>query len=151
MEDIREMVQTMTRRIGLLNKNCCSVDGIEVSVAQSHILYEINRSHHPSVQQIAEALGMDITTISRQVQSLVDAGLVRKTPYAEDRRVQILALTEKGQDVNRYIAQVMNTYYADIFSHMTAFERETVIRSLKLFNDAMGKTKQCCNPAGGNT
>ncbi|MFD2371590.1 MarR family winged helix-turn-helix transcriptional regulator [Brevibacillus sp. GCM10020057] len=149
MENIREIVQTMTRRIGLLNKNCCSVEGIDVSVAQSHILYEINRTHQPSIQQIAEILGMDVTTFSRQVQSLVEAELVKKTPFAEDRRVQILSLTEKGERIHDYIEKIMNTYYDDIFSHMSEFEKETVIRSLQLFNHAMAKTKQCCNPVGG--
>lgn len=148
METIREIVQTMTRRIGLLNKNCCSVDGIEVSVVQSHILFEINRHHQPSIQQIAETLGMDVTTFSRQVQSLVEAELVKKTPYPEDRRVQILSLTDKGKRINDYIEQIMNSYYDDIFSHMTEFEKDTVIRSLKLLNQAMAKTKQCCNPVG---
>jgi len=148
METIRELVQTLTRRIGILNKSCCNVEGVEVSVVQSHILYEINRQHQPSIQQIAETLGMDVTTFSRQVQSTVEAGLVKKTPYAEDRRVQILSLTDKGKRIHDAIEQIMTTYYHDIFSHMTEFEKETVIRSLQLFNQAMAKTRQCCNPMG---
>ncbi|MGG0935488.1 MarR family transcriptional regulator [Brevibacillus centrosporus] len=148
MENIREIVQTMTRRIGLLNKNCCSIDGIDISVAQSHILYEISRHRQPSIQQIAELLGLDVTTFSRQVQTLVEAELVRKTPYPDDRRIQILSLTEQGESINRYIDEVMGSYYQDIFSHMTTFEQETVIRSIILLNEAMAKTKQCCNPMG---
>ncbi|MGD8191424.1 MarR family winged helix-turn-helix transcriptional regulator [Brevibacillus ginsengisoli] len=148
MENIRDIMHTMTRRNGLLNKNCCSVDGIDVSVAQSHILYEISRQHQPSIQQVAEALGMDVTTFSRQVQSLVENELVKKTPFPDDRRIQILALTEKGVKINAYIENLMNSYYADVFSQMTDFEKETVIRSLRLLNEAMGKTKQCCNPMG---
>ena len=148
MKTIRELVQTLTRRIGILNKSCCCVEGAEVSVVQSHILYEINRQHQPSIQQIAETLGMDVTTFSRQVQSMVEAGLVKKTPYAEDRRVQILSLTDKGKRIHDAIEQIMTTYYHDIFSHMTEFEKETVIRSLQLFNQAMAKTRQCCNPMG---
>ncbi|CAJ1003077.1 MULTISPECIES: MarR family winged helix-turn-helix transcriptional regulator [Brevibacillus] len=148
MDNIREILQTMTRRIGLLNKNCCSVDGIDISVVQSHIIYEINRNHQPSMQQIAEILGMDVTTFSRQVQALVEAELVKKTPYAEDRRVHILSLTEKGKRIHDYIDRLMCSYYEDIFSHMSQFEKETVIRSLQLLNQAMARTKQCCNPMG---
>lgn len=148
MENIREMMQTMTRRIGLLNKSCCSVDGIDVSVVQSHILYEISRQHQPSIQQVADALAMDVTTFSRQVQTLVELELVKKTPFPEDRRIQILNVTEKGAKINVHIENLMNTYYEDIFSQMTAFEKETVLRSLQLLNEAMAKTKQCCNPMG---
>lgn len=148
MENIRELFQVMTRRFGLLNKTCCSVDGTDISVAQSHILYEINRQHQPSMQQIAETLGMDITTFSRQVQSMVDANLVKKTPYPGDRRVQILSLTEKGMRIASHIDRLMNSYFDEIFSCMTDFERETVIRSLKLLNEAMAKSPRCCKPTG---
>lgn len=70
MENTRELFQVMTRRFGFLNKNCCSAGGLDISLIQSHILYEIDNLHKPSMQQVAEALGTDITTFSRQVQSL---------------------------------------------------------------------------------
>ncbi len=148
METVRELFQAMTRRIGLLNKTCCSVEGVDVSVVQSHILYEIDRNHQPSIQQVAEILGVDVTTLSRQVQTLVEMGLVKKMPYPKDRRVQILSLTEAGKRIADYIDRVMASYYDEIFSHMTPFERETVIRSLRLLNEAMAKSKRCCHPMG---
>jgi len=145
LENVRELFQVLVREIGILNKNCCSAEGVQVSVIQSHILSEISRRHHPSMQQIAEALAMDITTFSRQVQTLVDMGLVRKTPDPKDRRVNILTLTDKGKHVESYIDHLMNKYFDEIFSHMTDFERETVIRSIKLLIESMGKLKRCCN------
>ncbi|GAX90347.1 MarR family winged helix-turn-helix transcriptional regulator [Effusibacillus lacus] len=148
MENVRELFQILIRRIGLLNKNCCGIEGIDVSVVQSHILYEIDRRHQPSMQEIAEALGMDITTFSRQIQTLVEAELVKKTPYPEDRRVNILSLTEKGKRMADFIDDVTNSFYNEIFSHMTEFERETVLRSIKLLNESMAKSKRCCGPVG---
>lgn len=148
MENVRELIQTMTRRIGLLNKNCCGVEGIDVSVVQSHILFEIERRHQPSIQQLAESLGMDVTTFSRQIQTMVDEGLVKKTPLPEDRRVQVLTLTEQGKRTSLYIDTRMNMFYDEIFSHLTEFEQDTVIRSLKLLNTALSKSSKCCNPMG---
>ena len=52
MENARELFQIMTRRFGLLNKTCCSVGGNDVSLVQSHILYEIDRQHNPSMQTL---------------------------------------------------------------------------------------------------
>lgn len=144
MEHLRDIFQTMTRRFGFLNKNCCEVGGNEISLVQSHILYEIDRQHQPSMQQVADSLGTDITTFSRQVQSLVHMNLVKKTPHAEDRRVYILTLTTEGKYAAGAIDAQMNTYLQEIFSHMNEFERETVIRSLKLLNEAMAQSSQCC-------
>ncbi|MDF1510143.1 MarR family winged helix-turn-helix transcriptional regulator [Robertmurraya sp. DFI.2.37] len=149
MENLREIFQIMARRFGFLNKNCCSVGGSEISLTQSHILYEIDRQHQPSMQQIAETLGIDITTFSRQVQSLIKMNLVQKTPAPEDKRVQILSLTIEGKYVAKTIDEQMNLFLNEVFSHMNDFEKETVIRSIKLLNDAMSKSSMCCGNMQG--
>ncbi|PJN54945.1 hypothetical protein PAEVO_16660 [Paenibacillus sp. GM2FR] len=146
MENARELFQIMTRRFGLLNKTCCSVGGNDVSLVQSHILYEIDRQHNPSMQQIAETLGTDITTFSRQVQSLIKMNLVKKTQDPQDRRVYTLALTTEGKFIATTIDQQMNDYLNEVFSYMTEFEKETVLYSVKIFNDAMAKSNKCCGP-----
>ncbi|MFC7684969.1 MarR family winged helix-turn-helix transcriptional regulator [Ureibacillus sp. GCM10028918] len=146
MENKREIFHVLTRRFGLLNKNCCVVGDHELSIVQSHILYEIDKQFEPSMQQIAESLAMDITTFSRQIQTLVNLELVKKTPSPQDKRVSILSLTVQGKFVVTNIDHSMNAYLDEVFSHMNEFERETVIRSLKLLNEAMSKSSVCCKP-----
>lgn len=149
MENIRELFQIMTRRFGFLNKNCCTAGGLDISLIQSHIIYEIDHQHKPSMQQVAEALGTDITTFSRQVQSLIKMNLVKKVPDPDDRRVYILSLTVEGKFVATTIDQQMNAYLNEIFSHMNDFEKETVLRSIKLLNEAMAKSGLCCTTPMG--
>ncbi|WP_019635323.1 MarR family winged helix-turn-helix transcriptional regulator [Paenibacillus fonticola] len=146
MENLRDMFQGMTRRFGLLNKVCCTAGGLDISLIQSHILYEIDKQHQPSMQQVAETLGTDITTFSRQIQNLVKMKLVQKTPDPNDRRIYILSLTIEGKFIAETIDQQMNSFLAEVFSHMNEFERQTVIRSIQLLNDAMAKSKACCSP-----
>lgn len=148
-ENLRELFQTMTRRFGFLNKNCCSAGGFNISLIQSHILYEIDLQHKPSIQQIAETLGTDITTFSRQIQSLIKMNLVKKTPDPDDRRIYILSLTTEGKFIATMIDQEMNSYLNEVFSHMNGFEKETVIRSINLLNDAMAKSSKCCTTPMG--
>lgn len=148
-ENLRGLFQLLTRRFGLINKNCCNANGIEVSLIQSHILYEISRQHHPSIQLLAETLGTDITTFSRQIQTLIQINLVTKTPAEEDRRVSILSLTDEGEKVNTIIDQQMDVYLDEIFKTMNEFEKETVVRSLKLLNDRMLKSSVCCTTPRG--
>jgi len=144
MENVRELFQIMTRRFGFLNKSCCTAGGLDISLVQSHILYEIDHQHKPSIQQVAEALGTDLTTFSRQIQSLIKMNLVKKLPDPDDRRVSMLSLTVEGKYVATTIDQQMNAYLDEVFSHMNEFEKETVIRSIKLLNTAMAKSSQCC-------
>ncbi|ASA19871.1 MarR family winged helix-turn-helix transcriptional regulator [Paenibacillus donghaensis] len=149
MDNARELLQIMTRRLGLLNKTCCSVGGCDLTTTQSHLLYEIDRQHNPSMQQVAETLGTDITTFSRQVQSLMKMKLVQKTPDPSDRRVYTLSLTPEGKMIATTIDQQMNEYLDEAFSHMSEFEKETLLRSIHLFNEAMGKSSKCCAPVTG--
>jgi DNA-binding MarR family transcriptional regulator len=146
MENIRELFQIMTRRFGLLNKNCCHFGGNEISPVQSHILYEILRKDRLSMQQVADTLGMDITTFSRQIQTLVKLGLVKKSPLPNDRRVYQLSLTTQGNYVAASIDAQMNQYLNEVFSHMSEFEKDMVINSIKLLNEAMSKSTVCCKP-----
>lgn len=146
MENKRDIFHLLTRRFGLLDKNCCSVGDFEISTVQSHILYEIDKNHEPSMQQIADSLAMDITTFSRQIQTLVKMELVKKTPSQQDKRVSILTLTVQGKFVATSIDHSMNAYLEEVFSHMNDFEKETVIRSIKLLNEAMSKSSVCCKP-----
>ncbi|WP_054028856.1 MarR family winged helix-turn-helix transcriptional regulator [Bacillus sp. FJAT-28004] len=148
MNNPRELLQMLARQFGLLNKNCCQISGLDISLIHSHILYEVDRQNMSSMQKVAETLGVDITTFSRQVQSLIKMKLVKKTASPEDGRVFLLSLTTEGNFVAGSIETMMNDYLDEVFSFMNEFEKETVIRSLHLLNTSMQKSKMCCTPMG---
>lgn len=141
MASLREELQLFVRRFGLLNASCCDeCCGEQVSMVQSHILFEIRRMGSPSMQQVAEELGMDITTFSRQAKTLETRGLVSRRVSPDDRRVTLLGLTAGGEEVLGRIDSYMNERLERVFASMTLFERETVIRSLGLLNEAVAKS-----------
>jgi DNA-binding MarR family transcriptional regulator len=148
METVREKLQVFVRRFGLLNAACCDeCCGEQVSPVQSHILFEIRRMGNPSMQQVADELGMDITTFSRQVKTVEGKGLVERRVAPEDRRVSLLGLTSEGERVLGEIDRFMAVKIGEIFSFMTQFEREAVISTLGLLNEAVAKAGGCCSPA----
>lgn len=156
MESVREKLQVFVRRFGLLNASCCDeCCGEQVTMAQSHILFEIRRLESPSMQRVAEELGMDVTTFSRQVKGLEGKGFVARQVSPDDRRVSLLGLTGEGRRVLEQIDRYMTDKIEQIFSTMTLFERETVVSALGLLNEAVarvgcsGDTRRnnvaCCN------
>lgn len=143
MESVREKLQIFARRFGMLNAACCDeCCGEQVSMVQSHILFEIRRKGAPSMQQVAEELGMDVTTFSRQAKGLEGKGLIVRTVSPEDRRVSLLGLTAAGDDALKRIDSYMAARIEEIFSSMTPFERETVVRSLGLLNEAVTRAAE---------
>lgn len=150
METIREQLQIFTRRFGLLNESCCDeCCGEQVSMTQSHILFEVRRSGSPSMQQVAEELGVDVTTFSRQAKGLEAKGLLSRSVSPDDRRVTLLGLTGAGMQVLEKIDQYMAARLERVFGGMTPFERETVVRSLGLLNDAVAKAGEADAGSGG--
>ncbi|NMD72700.1 winged helix-turn-helix transcriptional regulator [Bacillus sp. DNRA2] len=146
--NLRGLMQMIVRRFGFLNERCCEdCCGDDISLVQSHILYEISRQSSPSMQDVANALGMDITTFSRQVKTLVERDLVKKTPHPNDNRVNLLSLTVKGTATEQNINNEMNKYLNSLFSNLSVFERDTIIRSLDLLEETMKKSEsKCCPP-----
>ena len=98
------------------------------------------------MQQVADALATDLSTFSRQVQNLMKIGLVTKVPSSADKRISVLDLTEEGQKVALAIQRDMEAHLDEIFSHMTEFEQDMVLQSIKLLNEAMAKSSVCCKP-----
>lgn len=126
MDKIIPIFHSLSKSMRDIHKSSCDV----ISIVQSSILYEISLMNKPSMQTVAEAIGMDITTFSRQIGTLEKKELVARTPYEGDRRIYLLSLTGKGSDIavaiNRTIADKMENALAS----MNDFERETVLRSM---------------------
>jgi DNA-binding MarR family transcriptional regulator len=143
MESVREELQLFVRRFGLLNASCCDeCCGEQVSMAQSHTLFEVRRAGTPSMQQVAEELGMDVTTFSRQAKALEAKGLITRRISSDDRRVTLLGLTGEGLRTLNKIDNFMAEQLERVFGSMSTFERETVVRSLGLLNEAIVKASR---------
>lgn len=150
MEDLRENLQIFVRRLGIMNAACCETCcGEQVSMAQSHILYEIRRAKRPSIQQVSGELGMDITTFSRQVKALEEKGLISRRTSPGDGRVSLLELTAEGERVMSHIDSFMEEKIKRILSFMTPFERDVVVGAVGALNSAIEKSGgACCAPDG---
>lgn len=140
MKRVREQIHIFVRRFGLLNASCCEACcGEKVSLVQGHILFEVCRMGTPSMQQVADELGIDITTFSRQVASMEKKGLLTRRRSDRDRRVNLLGLTGEGKQMMDRIDRYMDGKTGQLFLEMSPFEREVITRSLGLLNEALAR------------
>ncbi|MED1795904.1 MarR family winged helix-turn-helix transcriptional regulator [Brevibacillus nitrificans] len=142
--NIRETFQVLVRRFGLLQKDgaqCCGI-----SVVHSHILYELQKRPNIALNELADLLSMDTSTLSRQVHHLVETGMVNRLPDPKDRRYVVLSLTAQGEEQHAQIAAYMERYFANVFDQIPAEKHEQVLESLILMNEAMKKSADCCTP-----
>lgn len=133
MERMLPIFYSMSKEMRNIHKDSCT----DVSVVQSAIMQEISIQSNPSMQRVAVAVGMDITTFSRQIGTLEKKNYVMKTPFQEDRRINLLALTDEGVKLIALINTSIAEKLEKVLHVMNEFERETVIRSLYTFNEKL--------------
>ncbi|WP_328465404.1 MarR family winged helix-turn-helix transcriptional regulator [Streptomyces sp. NBC_00448] len=95
---------------------------------------------------------LDLSTVSRQIRSLVERGLVERRPDPEDGRGTLLSPTEQGlAAVERYRAQ-RDQKLADALAAWPGPDRRDLGRLLARFNDDFAErhVRPVCAPAQGH-
>lgn len=138
---LRELIRVLVRNLGILEKSdagCCGV-----TIPQCHAIVEIGRANDISLNELAEILTLDKSTMSRTINKLVEDNLVIRKSHLEDRRYITIRLTEKGIEIFRTIENSMNKYYENIFMSISEDKREQILDSLQVLIEAVHKNK-CC-------
>jgi DNA-binding MarR family transcriptional regulator len=86
-------------RMDELNTEALAPFGIDAR--ELGILLVIASHESSSQQQAAQRLGIDRTSMVARIDALEDKGLVSRHPHAEDRRRNVVELTDAGRDTVR--------------------------------------------------
>lgn len=78
--------------------------GIPLDRALFPLLMHIERFGPIGIVDLADRVGRNYTTVSRQVAKLDDLGLVRRETNAKDRRMSVVIVSPKGQDMTDKVA-----------------------------------------------
>jgi DNA-binding MarR family transcriptional regulator len=142
-KSFRELIRVLERKLGLLNKqdSCCS----QVSLAQCHALVEIGRAESISLKELANILSLDISTMSRTVDSLVKKDFVLRSPSKLDRRSIDIELTEKGLITFKDIEIQMDEKFNRILETISAENQLTAITGLNIIIEALSVENFNCS------
>ncbi len=141
-KSFRQQIRILERKLGLLNKQdtCCS----EVSLAQCHALVEIGRAKSISLKELSNILGLDISTMSRTVESLVKKDFVLRSPSKVDRRSIDIELTQKGSITFEDIENKMEDQFKKVFEKIPCEDQLTALNGLNIIIDALSKSHFTC-------
>ncbi len=70
-----------------------------LTIAEANAVYAIGPEGPKTMKQIAETLGVAVSTPTRTVDRLVEKGLANRTVDPKDRRKLLVELTTKGEDL----------------------------------------------------
>ncbi|MEU8464898.1 MarR family transcriptional regulator [Streptomyces sp. NPDC029003] len=86
------------------------------------------------VKALAAGMGIDSSTVTRQVAPLVDGGLVKRTSHPEDGRAVVLALSARGLARLEEVRSSRRELMARVTSGWDEEEREAFTKLLTRFN-----------------
>ena len=89
---------------------------------------------------LSDAFGMDKGGVSRQVQALVDLGLVERKPDAEDRRAILLDATDEGRRRLAEVSASRRDRFDERLADWSDEELAHFARQLATYNRALSTT-----------
>ncbi|MFT3723907.1 MAG: MarR family transcriptional regulator [Hyphomonadaceae bacterium] len=111
--------------------------GVELDRALFPLLVGIDRFGPIGVVDLADRVGRDYTTVSRQVAKLESLGLVKRQPSAEDARVRNALLTSKGKTVIAHLNAARERLGQAVFESWSLRDLTDLTRLMRKFADAL--------------
>ena len=135
----REVVLSLSADTG-----CCGV-----TMAQCHILLEVDARDRTSVTDLAAVMELDKSTLSRTVEAMCRAGWLDRRVDSVDRRQQIISLTRKGRAKAQTIHTTCDASAMRLFDFIPGAKRRHVVESVSLLAAAMRQMRTepgsaCC-------
>ncbi|UPG96752.1 MarR family winged helix-turn-helix transcriptional regulator [Luteibacter aegosomatissinici] len=111
--------------------------GIKLDRALFPPLVLIERLGPIGVVDLAERVGRDYTTVSRQVARLESLGLVRRQPQPGDRRVRESVITDEGRVMTDMLDAARFRMAEQVFEDWDRKDFDDLVRLMRRFTDAI--------------
>lgn len=101
------------------------------------LLNRLEQEGPMGVKALAASMGIDSSTVTRQVAPLVDTGLVKRTSHPDDGRAVVLQLSPRGRSRLEDVRSSRCRLMADLTHDWTPEERAMFCALLTRFNCAL--------------
>lgn len=132
---LQDIVATMNRP--QRDEQLLAAAGLSLERALFPLLVSIGKRGPIGVVDMADCVGRDYTTVSRQVARLEELGLVKRQLNAQDRRVREAIITDQGRAITDRIDDAREQMALKIFSDWDSAELEQFVGLIRRFADAI--------------
>lgn len=128
IDKVREFNRFYTNVIGLLDRHFLETP---FSLTEGRVLYEISHTELCTAKKIRSHIDIDEGYLSRILDKFIQQGLVRKTPAAEDKRLHLIVLTEKGKREFSKLNENSNQQISELLSKLSESERAELVQMME--------------------
>lgn len=144
MHKFRGDLRRLTRElIGELKTSvkCCGV-----TLVQCHTLLAIADTQPTRISDLASELGLDKSTSSRTIDTLVRRGMVERAIEPGNRRQASISLTPAGRAEVRRVDEFSDRYYREILSRLPEEEQHAVYQGMICLAQALLQARKRKGP-----
>lgn len=140
--DITEFHGALLDIIGVMNQpvrdeQLLQAAGVKLDQILFPLLVAIGRRGPIGVVELADNLGRDYTTVSRQVKKLEALELAHKQPNAQDRRISEVTLSEQGRAIFDAIAIARQKLMNQVLAAWSPEEVESLFTLTRKYADSL--------------
>lgn len=128
-EQLYREFSELTRRYQFRDRDQICYYGI--SVSQSHALHLLDVEGDLTMTELSQRLYLELSTVTRLLDGLVDLGLVVRQADEDDRRVCRVQLTPKGRKLLEALRCDLIAEKVEILKEIPPASREAVIQAVQ--------------------
>lgn len=111
--------------------------GVSIDRSMISILTRLSAAGTLRISDLADRLGLDRSTLSRQVAAAVAAGYVRRTTDESDSRAYLVSMTDEGKAAYRAVRRARTRIMVELTDQMTSAEVAQVSDALPILARAL--------------
>lgn len=139
-KEVRQLHHTLVDLVGLMNRPqrdsaLLQEAGVSLDRALFPLLIVIERKGPIGVVEMAELVGRDYTTVSRQVAKLDGLGLVNRHRSKTDNRIREVVITAKGKEMTSAIDAARERLATVLFARWSKRDLRDLARLMRRFAD----------------
>jgi DNA-binding MarR family transcriptional regulator len=145
--EVRELREALLDLTGILNRPqpdaaLIEAAGIDLDRALFPLLARVERRGPLGIVELAELVGRDYTTVSRQIAKLESLGLIARCPSPEDGRVRAAVITDQGRAITTALDAARQKIVEGLLADWDKEDVRDLVRLLRRFaDDALGWVK----------
>jgi len=139
-KEIRHLHHTLVDLVGLMNRPqrdsaLLQEAGVSLDRALFPLLIVVERKGPIGVVELADLVGRDYTTVSRQIAKLDSLGLITRRPSKADSRVREAVIAAKGKEVTSAIDAARERMASVLFAKWSKRDLQDLARLMRRFAD----------------
>lgn len=121
-------------RILVLEEKWLKEQGLDITIAEAHMLVAIAHREHGTMGEVTEAVSLTNGTVTTMVKKLESKGYVARVRDGLDKRILRVALTEQGKRVHAVHGQFHHNLTKNVLNTISDDEKEMLLKTMEKIN-----------------